>query len=126
MNKTMMIAGAALVSGCVTTPPLVNMTGVDAERYGSDLAYCKEISGQRELDKIQFLASLNDAMLGARYGTSFGGFTLRERRRAAYQESIDKQVKQCLAARGYSPLSNQQKGCDLSKNESGELALVCP
>lgn len=106
MRKITIIAIAAYaITGCASTPAMFDTTGMKMSIYESDLSYCKESSGFNQVEKTTLVAAMNDALYGARYRTSFGGFTLSEGRKAEMRASAESKLKSCMVGLGYKPIN---------------------
>ena len=118
---------AMMLSGCASAPPgtpgagvgqtytpIVDMQGVDAGRYSSDLAACRQYAGSVNVGQDQANAIAGGALFGAAIMAALGGnmrqidqvATAGATRSLAQQtdRSLTKQqliIGNCLAARGY-------------------------
>jgi len=128
MNKFAVTAAAMLLCGCASAPPntpgagvgksytpVIDLQGVDGQRYMADLNTCRDYSASIDANKEALLGMLGGAILGAAIGASVGGGDLRvmdagatagaagglggaSGRALGRQERI---IGNCMASRGY-------------------------
>jgi outer membrane lipoprotein SlyB len=121
-------AATALLAGCASAPPntpgagvgkgytpVIDLQGVNGERYMGDLTACRDYSASIDANKEALLGMIGGAILGAAIGASVGNGNLRtidagatagaagglggaSGRALGRQERI---IGNCMAARGY-------------------------
>lgn len=116
-----LVLAMVMLSGCAGYRPIVDMRGVDTNRFEADLAECQQYAKQVSpagsgvggaLLGALFGAALGAAVggaagdpgAGATLGTAYGGVTGAGAGAASAAEDQKSIIRRCLTGRGYSVL----------------------
>ena len=112
MRRTALLLAICL-TGCAGYRPIVDMQGVDPNRYYGDLAQCQQYAEQVDVGGSAAGSAAAGAVLGAALGALFGNRQSAGQLGAAYgliggaagaaQGGIDQKqvIRNCMAGRGY-------------------------
>lgn len=76
MKHLSVLALAALLSACATTPeyrPVIDTRNVDMNAYERDLTECKALAKQRDIGQSAAAGAILGALIGAALGGAIGG-----------------------------------------------------
>lgn len=112
MRKSVIVP-VMLLSACANYRPIVDMQGVDANRYNADLAQCQQYATQVDPATHAAVGAAGGAILGAALGAIFGNRQTAGQGAAAYglvgatggavhgAESQVDIIRRCMSGRGY-------------------------